>query len=343
MNVVFRVDASSRIGAGYLWRCLALADTLRDSGGQCLFLSRILEADFCAALEEHGHQMQEIADPEPQWQHDLGEDDLQATRRAATEFGANWVVVDTYWARDKYLAALSEGSWRVAVIDDLNDREMFGVSLVVNATAGSADWSYPVSDDCRLLAGPQYALLRAVFAERRSQALQQRQGEQAFHNILICIGGAHSTELTEAIIAQAISKLKTAQFRAVVGAGHPDINSDAFAANVLSLRRQTPAQMADLMQWADLAIATASSVAWELACMAVPTIIVRTEDNQTAFTKALSQGNLSLVCEEVAALSLQLRRTQSEDAGYRRQRHERWSSLCDGQGAERVASEMLKR
>jgi|GEM_PF-5707006 UDP-2,4-diacetamido-2,4,6-trideoxy-beta-L-altropyranose hydrolase len=344
MNVVFRVDASSRLGAGYLWRCLALADRLRASGASCLFLLRILEEEFGSLVEAHGHQQQEIPDPEPQWQHDLGADDLRSTFQAAKDFNADWLVVDNYWARDSYLETLSEGPWRVAVIDDLNDREMFGVSLVVNATVGSGEWDYPIGSDCRLLAGPQYALLRSTFSQRRQEALLQRQAEQEFRKVLICIGGAHSAEITEAIIAQATGKLKDAQIRAVVGRGHQLANTDHLPANVLFLSGQTEAQMADLMAWADLAIATPSTVAWELACMVTPTIIVRTEDNQTAFAKSLSQKYpLCLVCEEIAALSLQLRRTQSEDAGYRRKRNERWASLCDGLGAERVAAEMMKK
>ena len=41
MNIVFRVDATQKIGAGHLMRCMALSEELTKRKNVCYFLSKI--------------------------------------------------------------------------------------------------------------------------------------------------------------------------------------------------------------------------------------------------------------------------------------------------------------
>jgi spore coat polysaccharide biosynthesis predicted glycosyltransferase SpsG len=52
MNVVFRVDASARMGIGHLMRCLTLAEALRERGVQTYFICREHVGNLIALLQQ---------------------------------------------------------------------------------------------------------------------------------------------------------------------------------------------------------------------------------------------------------------------------------------------------
>ena len=45
MNIIFRLDASKRIGNGHLTRCITLADQLRIKGAEVIFICRAEEKE----------------------------------------------------------------------------------------------------------------------------------------------------------------------------------------------------------------------------------------------------------------------------------------------------------
>jgi len=57
MRIVFRVDASLTIGTGHVMRCLTLADSLKEEGGQCHFVMRNQSGHLGDTVEEKGHHI----------------------------------------------------------------------------------------------------------------------------------------------------------------------------------------------------------------------------------------------------------------------------------------------
>jgi len=56
MSVVFRADASARLGSGHVTRCASLASALRTLGARCLFLCREVEGHLLGWLAEQGFE-----------------------------------------------------------------------------------------------------------------------------------------------------------------------------------------------------------------------------------------------------------------------------------------------
>ena len=57
MNVVFRVDASQKIGAGHLMRCLTLAEELRKKSSKITFIARDHVGNLNYLIEEKGFNL----------------------------------------------------------------------------------------------------------------------------------------------------------------------------------------------------------------------------------------------------------------------------------------------
>ena len=61
MRVLFRVDASRSIGFGHLYRCLALANALRENGETCVFVCQSLSGDGILQIENDGFSVVKLS------------------------------------------------------------------------------------------------------------------------------------------------------------------------------------------------------------------------------------------------------------------------------------------
>ncbi|MFH0903237.1 MAG: UDP-2,4-diacetamido-2,4,6-trideoxy-beta-L-altropyranose hydrolase [Pseudomonadota bacterium] len=354
-KLLFRCDASTGIGLGHLSRCLNLADAVSRQGGACWFLVRRLGMDFSSWIVERGHTIIEH-DVEVDVEVDvasgevttcLSDADQTRTKAEAARLGVGWIVVDSYSASSAYLAGLAGGNWRICVLDDLADRDLRSADAIVNPTPGAQAWPYIVSPQSVLLAGPQYALIHPTFAKARDSTGPSRIRPTA-QRIMVCLGGTDASNLTEAVVDALVDAEPEAEpeaeIRAVVGPRPAAESLRARRPTVELLPRQSPAELASLMQWADLAVATASTVAFELSCLSVPSILIIAAANQARFVSALIERKLIPVldAEYLPTMLGQLSAlVRSHAERVARGDYTCWNELCDGKGAVRVASILL--
>jgi len=225
---------------------------------------------------------------------------------------------------------LSEAGSRVCVLDDLANRDLLAADLVVNPTPGAEDWPYTLQEGATLLAGPSYALLNATFPKVRVESIGRERG---LDRVLICIGGKDGTGATGAVVEIVKRALPSAALRVVVA----DQATGARGDRVQLHPPQRPREMVRLMAWADLAVATPSTLAWELACLGVPAVLVQVAANQTPIVRALREADLAQVCTGLDQLPAALEAYIALPAAARRQRVVRWAEVTDGRGAGRVA------
>lgn len=327
MQVAFRADASLQMGTGHVMRCLTLADALRERGASCTFVCRPHPGHLLALIAQRGHQalalpdLQEGAQPNLNgtahahwlstcWTTD-GQDTQQVLNVHTGGQPVDWLVVDHYALDARWEEALRPQAQRIMVIDDLADRP-HACDLLLDQTFGrqAADYIPFVTDDCTLLCGSQYALLRPEFAALREYSLRRR-AQPALKELLITMGGVDNDNVTGAVMRglQNCSLPEDCRLTVVMGQTAPWLK------DVQSLSRQMPRptrvlvdvdNMAQLMADSDLAIGASGATSWERCCLGVPSIMFVVAENQLKVAKGLEEADAALLCLTGQALSKQL-------------------------------------
>lgn len=325
-TVVIWCSAGNKIGRGHLSRCLTLADALIAHDAEVTFVPGPLDPASQAWVTRRGHRLAAA----------LALGDRSAALHPAAWTGvlrADWVIIDSYRATSAQIASCAEQT-QVLVIDDLNDRDLSAANIIVNPTPGSEHWSYRFTDRTRLLAGPSFALVHGEFQQRRQRARFDRKFPGTADRIAVALGGTDSEARTGALTSHLMS-WPGATVR-VAGEG-----VDVQSPSVERLGFVDPEALADLMEWCDLFIATPSSLTWELATLGVPAAFLQTVPNQDHIARFLSDSAGLLV----AGMGWHLGEALDElrrSAAARRSAAEALGGLCDGLGAERVASSVLR-
>lgn len=291
MNVVFRTDATSRIGTGHFMRCMTLAEKLQRHGVQIRFVSCGLPQYLRGMLESKGMELASLegdAIPCPprdlahsHWLNASQVQDAQATKQALSGREWDWLVVDHYALDVSWESALRPCVGRIMAIDDIADRHHdCDVLLDQNLYTGMQErYAGKVPAHCRQLLGPRYALLRDEFSGSRKQA-RPRSGQ--VKRVLVFFGGMDSENYTGRAIG-ALAELggDTLQVDVVIGMQHPCreqietlCKSHGYHCHVQTKR------MAELMVNADLAIGAGGSAMWERCCLGLPGLSICVADNQ---------------------------------------------------------------
>jgi len=130
-RILFRVDASSEMGAGHVMRCLALAGELARRGGEVHFACRPFSGNLNELIHSSGYHLHELTPPRDgggeryaAWLGaGWGEDAKESATVAAVLGGVDWLVVDHYALDARWHRALRGNCRRTLVIDDLADRK----------------------------------------------------------------------------------------------------------------------------------------------------------------------------------------------------------------------------
>jgi len=329
-----RADAGPRIGSGHLVRSSALGSAWAAAGGDVVFLTSAVAADYCADLAP-GHRVIPLeGETRPL------DVDLEATLGALRDFGAAWVALDGQQFDDGYHRRLRDAGHRVLVIDDVAHLPRYDADVLVNQNIDAGSLAYVTGEDCRRLLGPEYALLRPQFTERARSPREPGTGPV---RLLVTLGAADAEQLTlrvvEAVEPAGAPGLETTIVIGPANADADEVASKLAAKPALRIVR-APSDMAALMADADLAVSAAGSTCWELAFMGVPCLLLVTGPDQAANASGLDRegfavnlGPASMLRAEALASAL------TRLAGDAERRHvmaERGRRLVDGRGCDRV-------
>ncbi len=309
MNIVFRVDAAPSIGGGHLSRCLTLASKLKAEGARCLFVMR--EHSDYLGLQVHmtGFELltlprvnNERVDPASyiSWVGAPWQTDAQQTYHALTKYLSDeihWLVVDHYGLEAEWERYFQNRGIRVGAIDDLVNRSHCA-EFILDQTCGrsSLEYSSLVEEGTKFFVGERYCLLRSEFFDARHVSLQERQLFDQIRTILVNFGSTDPTGHTISALKglSAFATVNDVEVCVVVGSSCP------FLDKIKQLTDELPykitlhidsTQVAQLIIEADIAIGAAGASTWERCFLGLPTLLVKTAENQTdVVSRVISSG-----------------------------------------------------
>ncbi len=308
MKIVFRADASRHIGTGHVVRCLSLADELqaRGVGVTSHFVCRMHDGNMFAAIRQRGYGVTELpADPSfpypvaeaadarlahADWLGSSWKQDADQTRDAIEAIQPDLLVIDHYAIDIHWENLLRPHVGKIMVIDDLADRRHTCDFLLDQNWFGDETphrYCGTIPDQCVVMLGPGYALLKTEYALLRAQ-MPPRTGKT--ERILVFMGGSDPTNETGKVL-QALMRPELAHLQAdiVIGINHPDpqgIRSQAAARPATQVHSGLPS-LAQWMTRADLMISAGGSTSWERMCLGLPAIVISIAANQTVTNTAM--------------------------------------------------------
>lgn len=350
------------MGVGHLARCKTLATALAPLCQHIIFICR----DFAGQRTEllNGEQFTLLMLPSQNqsdlsalqkpaqadwlgcdWQQDVTET-TNALNNTLNTDSLDLLIVDHYGIDERWESALRPQTKAIMVIDDLADRPHDADILLDQTLHRSAEDYQPwVTQNCQLLCGSRYALLRPEFQAYRQQALHKPQTNIQLNNILISLGGSDPQALSLTILQSFIRlkpQLPEVKVKLVLGAHSPALKqAETLCKKYDWLTLLIDCQnMAQEMLQADLAIGAAGTTAWERCCLGLPTLVLQLADNQKLIAQNLCEaGAAMLLTSNEQALSEELdflllkfnNQPQSllpmQKAAF---------NLCDGMGSQRI-------
>lgn len=304
-KVVIRADASTAMGVGHVMRCLALAGTLRDRGADVHFICREHDGHVSKRIEDDYHfPVHRLPRPASSialcgyaaW---LGVDwsvDAMEVRQtlADLEGPIDWMIVDHYALDARWEQLVRPLVGHILVVDDLfGNRHDCDLLLNQNlAPTAEARYHHLVPAACRLVMGPQYALLRPEFAMAR-QSVQPR---TSFKRLLLFFGGADTTnETAKAIRAvQALARQDVEAVDVLVGSANPHrehIRQLCENSPLLTMRDHVK-DVTPLYGGTDLVLGASGGSTWERACLGLPSLVVTIAENQEEVARSAEEAGI---------------------------------------------------
>lgn len=337
MDVVFRADATEEIGGGHVMRSLVIANELAFRGHNCIFIA--IDGSFdivpfpAPEVEKKTIPASSYADPD--------------TIKPFIE-GADLFFLDSYRLKDSYESEIKKSVKKLVVIDDIPERNHI-CDLLIDPTfeRKPVDYSGYLPKSCQILTGVEYAPLRRQFREKRKEIVAVPKKSRTLSKVLISLG-LTDPENDTLKIAEGLSTIEDVErlLEATIVIGKGSKNQESIEEFIkdkayFSLQ-QGVEDMAELMVEFDIAIGAGGSTCWERCCLGLPSMIVVQADNQSQITERMTKlgaaCNLGrsqyLTSEKIAATTINLIKNKA----LRTSLAESGARICDGKGAERIAT-----
>jgi UDP-2,4-diacetamido-2,4,6-trideoxy-beta-L-altropyranose hydrolase len=282
MKTVFRADAFSSLGTGHVMRCLAFAQGIKDSGSEVLFATYCEGQGLLDRLRKEGFDMHLLTAP----------GSLKESLEIMDREKPDWVVLDGYHFDTEFQKAVKDAGLRLLYIDDYAHLERYYADIILNQNYGAEKFHYNADPYTKILAGPEYVLMRREFLE---YAAVQREIPDIARKVLITMGGADPDNHTSKIL-HAINLVDIPlDVKVVIGASSIHYDSVRLLAekskHTVEVLRAVE-NMAPLMVWADIALSAGGTTVWELAFMGVPSVLCIVAANQEYAVTSLGEAGI---------------------------------------------------
>jgi UDP-2,4-diacetamido-2,4,6-trideoxy-beta-L-altropyranose hydrolase len=281
--LLIRADANAQMGTGHLMRCLALAQAWQAQGGEALFITACDSNGLLQRLWDEEFRVIELEEAYP------APGEWEMTSQVLAAHAESWLVLDGYHFDPAYQRRIKEADHPLLVIDDMAHLEHYYADVVLNQNIHAKQLDYSCEPDTRLLLGTRYVLLRREFWPWREW---EREIPNVARKVLITLGGSDPDNQTLKVI-RALQRVEVDGLEVVVVVGASNAHSRELESAVRNSQYEillvhNVANMPELMAWADVAVSAGGSTCWELAFMALPSLLLVLAENQQKAAERLS-------------------------------------------------------
>ncbi|WP_394128828.1 UDP-2,4-diacetamido-2,4,6-trideoxy-beta-L-altropyranose hydrolase [Shewanella maritima] len=323
MQVVIRVDASTTMGTGHVYRMLTLATRLQQSGHQVLFVSRklngnlfdIIKAQFeLITLPSPKQHCQNAHNQHGDWLEVDYETEISEITSVLRQYLNNlkinkfdWVVADHYAIDHTWHRAVKALTHAIMQVDDLADRK-HECDLLLDQnfySDSSVRYQQHVPAQCITLLGPEYALLRDDFLPYRQQ-LKPYSERINQKRVVLFFGGMDRDNETEKALLGLLGVHSDHIFDVIIGQHNPHKDRlqalcDAEKSRVI-LHIQTK-KVAAIFAEAFLYVGAVGATTWERCVLGLPAIVCSLALNQRQLSQDLHLINAHMYLGEHTKLS----------------------------------------
>lgn len=268
-------------------RCLCLAEKLKQNFN-IVFIAKKYSGNLGQKIRKKGFSLYFIGNEEYKWKNDLKET-IKVIKKIDKKI--EWLIVDNYDIDKKWELGIKEYCNKIAVIDDLANREHYADLLIDSGySAKRKQYKLLTNSHCKILCGTKYAILRKEFYEER----RKRPYEAKNNNLLnIFFGGFDRKQFTFKLAKLVAENFKEIKIMIIVSLNYEKTNAlrklkEKYTDRIEIFRN--PKNLAELYGKCDFACGSPGISTWERACLGLPSFYFATADSQVPILKKLENS-----------------------------------------------------
>lgn len=357
--IIFRVDASSLIGAGHFSRCLCLAIKLMEMNADVYFICRNLSEAYAQQLKSQGiHLIPLLSDQNSMQEKNTGRlvhshwlevsqsqdaaDTIDAIKFLNREIVC--IIIDHYALDQEYEKIVKSYVSKIVIIDDIADRVHACDILIDQNNTDQNRYKNLIPAGCKQLLGPYYCILRDEFIETREKFSYNPEENK---NIVVSMGAADPVNATFDIVKSLSHNDYIRSFlRVIVGFLNPHKEQIEWICKKSNIQvlSSLPLISQELVQ-AKFVIGASGVSAWERCYLGIPSLMIAIADNQVPIAKILHDQEAAIFLGMHADMKWENFSKTVESIYYNSKRlieiSKNAQSIVDGLGATRISCYIL--
>lgn len=333
--ILIRADANELIGTGHVMRCLSIASQIKKRNKGVVFVTA--DERSVRMIEEQGYPTVCL---HSKWD-DLDHETVAMCQLAKALF-ADKILIDSYFVTERYFNALRKKAI-VFYIDDLNFMP-YPVDVLINYNIYGPESDYSKIEG-KLLLGTRYTPLRKGFEGIKKRTYN------GIRKVLITSGGTDDHDMIGKILSKLLAEKAylDKEYYCILGRFNKNVDRLKKKFGVWeNVHLLQDIDNIDLyMKNCDVAITAGGTTVYELCACGIPSIMYTIADNQSESAHTFSgKGIIPWVGDVREALDVCLdniieEMRQLDDVDHWEQRSRIMQTLIDGNGASRIAQEIV--
>jgi len=254
-TIAVRCSGSLSLGMGHIMRTLVIAEKLKDT----FYIYYI-----CKSGNEYKTGIEELKKRE------------YTVHYENEDTPADILLLDSYDVTEETLSELRQKYKKLIYIDDLHLFSFYDCDMIINKNYGAENLTYNAPNECRILLGTSYALLRNEFQKTVFPKVSEN-----VKNILVTMGGTDPKNTSVKILN--IVKNTPFNFYVAVSRGFSEKTKselEKLSINNKNIILFNDPKMAELISECDIAITAGGGTIYEIASLGVAQIVIAVAENQ---------------------------------------------------------------